>query len=420
MNTSFDEARRRDSSDPLARWREEFSPPPQMIYVDGNSLGLVPRSAQQAVTKTMDDWRTLAVDGWFDASSNWFGLSESLRAPMAHLVGALPHEVIVTGTTTVNLHSLLATFYRPDATCRKIVANKLDFPSDIYALQSQIRLHGGDPATELVRVASADGRFIDEADLVAALADDVALLIVPSVLYRSGQLLDIELLTKAAHDREVMIGVDAAHSVGAVPHSFHEWGVDFAFWCTYKYLNAGPAAPGALFVHERHHAMLPGLSGWWGCDKDRQFEMAHEFHPATDAGRWQISAPPIVAMAPLAVSLRLFDQIGIDAIREGSLARTDYLIHLIEETGLLGPPYCYRIGTPVQPERRGGHVAVEHEHAEQICKALRDRGIVPDFRHPNIIRIAPVALYNTYEDCWEVVRHLKEIVEEKARGQGPG
>ncbi len=233
----------------------------------------------------------------------------------------------------------------------------------------------------------------------------------PSVLYRSGQLLDLERLTAAARARNIPIGFDCAHSAGSVPHRFDEWGVDFAFWCTYKYLNAGPGAVGALYVNRRHHGTIPGLAGWWGYNKDRQFDMRFEWEGAPAAGAWQISTPPLLSTAPLLGSLRLFEEAGMARVREKSLALTSYLIDLIEGSGLTDPPYGYRIGTPREPGRRGGHVAVEHDAGPRIARALKARGIVPDFRPPDVVRLAPIALYTSFRECWETVQHLRAIID---------
>ena len=250
--TSRERARELDAADSLARFRERFHLLPGKIYMDGNSLGLMPKDSETAILTALDQWKTLGIDGWMSADPSWFTLGERLGAMMAPLVGAEPDEVVVTGTTTVNQHALVATFYRPEGDRRKIVATELDFPSDIYALQSQILLHGGDPDRDLVRVPSRDGRTIDEADVIAAMTDDVALVLMPAVLYRSGQLLDIERIAAAARERGIVAGFDCAHSVGAVPHRFDEWDVDFAFWCSYKYLNSGPGSAGALYVNRKH------------------------------------------------------------------------------------------------------------------------------------------------------------------------
>ncbi|HEY2595207.1 MAG TPA: kynureninase, partial [Chloroflexota bacterium] len=285
-------AEERDAADPLAAFRERFYLPPDRIYLDGNSLGPLSRDAEASVLQALDAWRSLAIDGWMGGERPWYWIGERLGALEAELVGARPEEVVVTGSITANLHALLATFYRPVGKRTKIVADALDFPSDVYALQSWLRLRGHDPAEDLLLVPSRDGRSIDEDDVVRAMdADDVALVWLPSVLYRSGQWLDMERLTREAHRRGLPIGFDCAHSAGSVPHALHDWGVDFGVWCNYKYLNAGPGAVGSLYVHERHFGTLPGLTGWWGCDKDRQFEMAHEFFPSAGAGAWQISTP---------------------------------------------------------------------------------------------------------------------------------
>lgn len=404
------DARALDAADPLGRFRERFFIPPGTIQLDGNSLGLLSRDAETAVLAALESWKTHGIEGWLDADPPWFTLGEGLGGGMAPLMGASPEAVVVTGTTTINLHQLAGTFYRPHAGRRKIVATSLDFPSDVYALQSLIRHRGGDPERDLALVPSRDGRTIAEEDVIAALTDEVALALLPSVLYRSGQLLDIARLTRAAHAAGVPIGFDCAHSAGAVPHELEAWDVDFAFWCSYKYLNAGPGAVGALYVHPRHFGTEPALAGWWGYRKERQFAMSHEWEGAAGAGAWQISTIPLLSAAALLGSLAIFEEAGIDAIRTKSLAQTDWLIAQIEGTGLTGEPHGYRIGTPREQARRGGHVAVEHDDAASIAQALRARGIVVDFRPPDVVRIAPVALYTCYEDLWRTVEALREIV----------
>jgi len=400
-----------DAADLLARFRERFYLPPERIYLDGNSLGLLSRDAETETLAALEQWKTLAIDGWLGADPPWFTLGEELGSLVAPLVGAAPEAVVVTGTTTVNQHALTATFYRPDGARRKIVATALDFSSDVYALGSLIRLHGGDPERDLVLVPSRDGRTIDEDDIIAALGDDIALALLPAVLYRSGQLLDVARLAAAARTRGIPMGFDCAHSIGAVPHHFDEWGVDWAFWCSYKYLNAGPGATGGLYVNRRHWGAAPGLAGWWGFEKTRQFDMVHTWQGAPSAGAWQISTPPLLAAVPLRGSLRLFHEAGMDALRTKSLAQTDYLASLLDASGLTAPPYAFAIGTPRQPERRGGHLAVEHDDAPRIARALKARGIIPDFRAPNVIRLAPAPLYTTYNDLWQTARALQEIVD---------
>jgi kynureninase len=404
------EAAARDARDPLAAFRSRFYCRPGVIYLDGNSLGLASRDAEAAVLAALEDWKRYEIDGWLDGERPWFTIGEELGAIQARLVGARPEEVVVAGSTTSNLHALVATFYRPSGARTKLVADALNFPSDLYVLASQVRLRGLDPAEHLVRVPSADGRTIDEADLIAALDDRTALLVVPSVLYRSGQLLDLERLTRAAHERDVLVGVDCSHSVGGLPHRLHDWDVDWAVWCSYKYLNGGPGAVAALFVHERHHGTTPALAGWWGSDKARQFDMAVEFTPAGNAGAWQIGTPPIFGAATLYGALKLTEEAGIERIRAKSLDQTGWLMELAD-AWLSGPARGFSVGTPREPERRGGHVALEHPEGVQICKALKARGIITDFRLPNVIRLAPIALYTTYEEIWQTVQALREIVE---------
>jgi kynureninase len=360
------------------------------------------------VARVLEQWKSQVIGGYsLPRPDSWYFMGEDLGAMMAPLVGAEPDEVVATGTTTVNLHQLMATFYQPTAARRKIIATALDFPTDIYALQSQIRLHGGDPEVELIRVESRDGRTIAEDDLIAAFTPEVAVALLPSVLYRSGQLLDIPRLTGAAHERGIVVGFDCSHSVGAVPHRLSEAGIDFAFWCSYKYLNAGPGSVAAIYVNRKHHGQLPGLAGWWGNDKTTQFDMSHEFRPAGNAGAWQISSNPQLSAAPLRASLEMFRQAGIERIRNKSLKMTQFLMEMIDSIGDRG----YLVGNPREAQRRGGHVAVEHVEAARICKSLKSRGVVPDFRMPNVVRLAPIALYNTFQEAWKVATQLAEIAD---------
>jgi kynureninase len=406
--TSLAFAQERDASDPLASLRERFYLPTDRIYLDGNSLGPLSRDAEVSVMQALAQWRTLGIDGWLGGERPWYWIGERLGALEAELLGARPEEVVVTGSITANLHALLATFYRPLGKRTRIIADALDFPSDVYAVQSWLRLRGLDPAEHLVLVPSRDGRTIDEDDVVRAMdADDAALVWLPSVLYRSGQWLNMMRLTREAHSRGLLIGFDCAHSAGSVPHALHDWGVDFAAWCNYKYLNGGPGAVGSLYVHERHFGTLPGLTGWWGCDKDRQFEMAHEFHPSAAAGAWQISTPSVLGAAALYGSMVIFAEASIDRVRAKSLELTDYLMTLADERLVsLGVV----VGTPREANRRGGHVALEHPQARELAQALQSRGVVTDFREPNIIRLTPVALYTSYVDVWRAVEAIHDIL----------
>jgi kynureninase len=405
------DARARDDADPLAPFRARFHLQPNVVYLDGNSLGLLSLDAEAETLKALEQWKSLAIDGWLRADPPWFTIGEELGALVAPLVGAEPGAVVVTGSTTGNLHALLATFYRLAGERRKIVATALDFPSDVYALAGQIALHGGDPARDLLLVPSADGRTIAEAAIEAAFGPEVALALLPTVLYRSGQLLDIERLAAAGRQRGVVVGFDGAHSVGAVPHRFDEWGVDFAVWCSYKHLNAGPGATAGLYVNRRLWGTAPGLPGWWGYDKARQFDMAHAWASAEGAGAWQVGTPPLLATAPLRGALRLHHEAGIDRLREKSLAQTAWLMDLLEASGLTADRYGYDLGTPHEPARRGGHVAVEHPQAARIARALKTRGIVPDFRAPNVIRLAPAPLTTRWTELLQAARALRDIID---------
>ncbi|WP_066253352.1 kynureninase [Neobacillus drentensis] len=399
-----------DQEDSLKRFREEFYLKPNSIYMDGNSLGLLSKRAERTLLESLNDWKEHGIDGWTNGKHPWFFLSEKLGEMIAPLVGAAANEVIVTGSTTVNLHQLVATFYKPEGTRTKILADELTFPSDIYALQSQLRMHGFDPDTHLIRVKSRDGRFLEEEDIIEAMTDEIALIILPTVLYRSGQILDMKRLTAEANRRGILIGFDGCHSIGAIPHSFSEWGVDFAYWCNYKHLNGGPGSVGGLYVNSKHFGTAPGLAGWFGSKKEKQFDMEHSLTPADSAGAYQIGTPHVLSLAPLLGALEIFAEAGIENIRAKSLNINQYLMDLINHDL---HDFGFTIGNPIDDIRRGGHVSLEHKEAARICKALKENGVIPDFRAPNIIRLAPVALYTSYTEVWEVVQILKKIMTEK-------
>lgn len=405
----FGRARALDEADPLSPFRERFYRRDGEIYLDGNSLGLLSRDAETCVLRVLDEWKTLGIEGWTRANPPWFSLAETLSDQVASLIGADPGEVIVTGSTTVNLHQLLATLLPAgNGGNTRIVADELNFPSDIFALQSYLRTHGLDPDTHLIRVPSRDGRTLNEDDLIAALRQPGARAAVfPSVVYTSGQLLDMERVTRAARASGVLIGWDCSHSIGAVPHALSEWGADFAFWCHYKYLNAGPGSVGGLYLNRRHLGQAPGLAGWFSSRKDTQFAMTHSLTPANDAGAMQIGTPHLLSMAPLDGTLRIHGEAGIGRIRAGSLARTAFLREMVEEE--LGP-FGVTVATPTEPERRGGHLALVHPEAARISRALREAGVIPDFRQPDIVRLAPVALYTSFADCVEATSRLRGIL----------
>ncbi|TDL74519.1 kynureninase [Rhodococcus qingshengii] len=410
MELTLEYAKQLDQTDSLNRFREEFYIKPNTIYMDGNSLGLLSKRAERTLLESLNDWKEHGIDGWTKGKHPWFFISERLGEMMAPLVGASSDEVIVTGSTTVNLHQLVATFYKPEGKKSKILADELTFPSDIYALQSQLRIHGFDPDTHLIRVKSRDGRFLEEEDIIDAMTDEIALIILPTVLYRSGQILDMKRLSAEANKRGILIGFDGCHSIGAIPHSFSEWGVDFAYWCNYKHLNGGPGSVGGLYVNKKHFGTAPGLAGWFGSKKEKQFDMEHSLTPAESAGAYQIGTPHLLSLAPLLGALEIFEEAGIENIREKSLKINRFLMDLLDqEVSGMG----FNIGNPQDDVSRGGHVSLEHKEAARICKALKENGIIPDFRAPNIIRLAPVALYTSYSEVWEVVQIIKKIMEER-------
>lgn len=404
-------ARERDAADPLGDFADRFTLPDE-LYLDGNSLGPVSDAAEQHVDAMLSTWREYGIRGWTESDPPWFTYGESLGDDLAPLLGAAGEECIVTGTTTVNIHTLIGTFLDTlDADDRGVLVNELDFPTDHYAIRAQLRQRGLDPDEHLHLVGSRDGRTIATEDVVAAMDErEVGIVFMPSVLFRSGQLLDVEAITEAAHERDVLAGFDLAHSVGVVPHELSAHGVDFAVWCSYKYLNAGPGAVAGLYVNERHFGTMPALAGWWGHDKETQFDLNLTFTPAEDAGAWQISAVPMLSTAPLAGSLELVHGAGIDRIREKSLELTSYLMTLVDER--LAGRGC-TVGTPREPERRGGHVAIEHPDAYQLSQALRDRGAIVDFREPNVIRVCPAPLYVGFREVRAFVDLLADLIDER-------
>jgi len=411
MPTSNDRARQLDDEDALRTFRDEFFLVPGTIYMDGNSLGLLSKPAERALREMLEAWKTLGIDGWLGGAHPWYHLSEELGALAAPLIGAHAKETLITGSTSVNLHQLLATFFQPAGSRTKILIEDAAFPTDAYAVKSHLQLHGLDPKEHLVVVPSAGGTQLDESAVCAAMTDGVAMAVLPVVLYRTGQLLDVKRLAAGAHARGVVICFDACHSFGALPHTWHDDGVDCGIFCTYKYGNGGPGAVAGLFVHERHLGTAPGLPGWFSSRKDRQFDMSNDFSPADGAGAYQIGTPHILSMAPLLGAFELIHSAGLERIRAKSLALTEFMMTLIDtELVELG----FFIATPREPERRGGHVALRHAEAARICKALKDARVIPDFRPPDIIRLCPAPLYATFAEVVDVIRVLKDITVARA------
>ncbi|WP_226581604.1 kynureninase [Halobacillus litoralis] len=396
-----------DKEDPLHAYKSEFHLKDGQYYMDGNSLGLLSRRAENYLYTALEDWKTQGIGGWTEGQEPWFYMSEKIGEMTSPLLGAEPEEVINTGSITTNLHQLLATFYKPEGTRTKIIADELNFPSDIYALQSQILLHGLDPEEHLIRVQSKDGYTLDEAEIIRHMDEDTALVLLPSVLYRSGQLLDIPRITEAAHKKGILAGFDLAHSIGAVPHTLDKWGVDFAVWCTYKYLNSGPGGVGGLYVNQKHLGRKPGLAGWFSSNKEQQFDMSHQLSPSSTAGAFQIGTPHILSSAPLLGSLEMFNEVGISEVRKKSLKLTRLMMEMIEQEL---SSFHFQIMNPSEDDHRGGHVCLVHKEAASICKALKQESVIPDFRSPNVIRLAPIAFYTSFEDVFHVIHVLKDIM----------
>lgn len=399
-----------DEQDALKKFRKEFYLDPGAIYMDGNSLGLMSERADKTLEVLSESWKTLGINGWTQGAHPWFYLSDELSEKSTSLIGAKKEEVMITGSTTVNIHQLVASFFKPAGKRTKILADELNFPSDIYALKSQLTLHGLDPEDHLVQVKSRDGHTLQEADIIAEMTEEIAFILLPSVLYRSGQILDIERLTKAAHERGIVIAFDLCHSIGAIPHKLDEWGVDFAVWCTYKYLNGGPGSVAGLYVNQNHLGKKPGLAGWFSSDKEKQFDMDHTLTEADDAGAFQMGTPHVLSAAPLLGSLEMFEEIGVETIRSHSLEKTAYMMELIDREL---KAFHFTMANPREDAKRGGHVFLVHDEAARICKALKANHVIPDFRAPNGIRLAPVALYNTFEDIWQTIQILKTIMKEE-------
>ncbi|WP_274307336.1 kynureninase [Solibacillus daqui] len=404
---TIETAQQFDNEDSLNSYAEEFYKQPGQIYFDGNSLGLLSKRSEKSVLSLLHSWKEHGIDGWTSGDNPWFYLSEELGELCAPLVGAESGEVVLTGSTTTNLHQLLASFFKPTETKNKILADELNFPSDLYAIQSQLALKGLSK-NHMKLVKSQDGQTLTTKNIIEAMTDDVAVAVLPAVLYRSGQVLDLQEITKAAHEKNIIVGFDLCHSIGSIPHKLHDIGADFAFWCNYKHLNGGPGSVAGLFVHEKHFGTAPGLAGWFGSNKNKQFDLDITLTQSSDAGAYQIGTPHVLSLAPIIGSLELFSEVGIDAIREKSLKLTQFMMDCIEQE----IPNTFTFGNPLD-HSRGGHLFLVHDEAARICKALKGEGVIPDFRAPNGIRLAPVALYNSFAEVWQAVQILKGIMHEK-------
>lgn len=418
------EALERDRTDPLPTLRAQFHVPPdpsgrygEVAYFAGNSLGLQPRALRERLGAELDDWARLGVEGHGEAARPWVRYHEFLREPAARLVGAQPREVVVMNSLTVNLHLMMVSFYRPTAQRHAIVIEDSAFPSDSYAVRSQVHWHGYDPDEAVIRLRPRPGestlRTEDVVEFLAAQGDRVALVLLGAVNYYSGEYLDIPAITAAGRAAGAVVGWDLAHAAGNLPLRLHDWDVDWAAWCSYKYLNSGPGSLAGAFVHERHLAdrTLPKLAGWWSTDPATRFEMEPVLTPVDCADSWQLSNPPILAMTPVLLSLEMFDTVGIDALREKSLRLTGYLE---EQLAQACAGRAVEVITPRDPQRRGAQLSVRigGVSAGEVSERLRhEHGVIADARNPDVVRLAPAPMYCTFHDCWRAASALAEVMD---------
>jgi kynureninase len=405
-----------DTKDPLKDFRQRFYMPrgengEEVIYMTGNSLGLQPKTVRAYVEQELKDWETLAVEGHIHAKNPWLPYHEFLTEQMARVIGAKPIETVVMNSLTVNLHLMMVSFYRPGGDRTKIVIEKGAFPSDQYAVESQIAFHGLDPVTNLIELAPREGettlRAEDILETIGREGDSIALIMLGGVNYYTGQAFEMDKITEAGHKAGAIVGFDLAHASGNIELQMHDWDVDFAVWCCYKYLNAGPGAVAGAFVHERHAESfdLQRFTGWWGHDKATRFLMGPDYVPIPGAEGWQISNPPILQMAALRASLEIFDEAGMRALREKSLRLTGYLEYLLDEI----QDDRVSVITPREPEHRGCQLSIRVRNADRsLFEAITAKDVITDWREPDVIRVAPAPLYNSFADVYkfaEILRH---------------
>ncbi|GAA4841062.1 kynureninase [Algivirga pacifica] len=418
MNTSNNYALEMDQKDPLRQYRDEFYIPLQSdnrpyLYFCGNSLGLQPKKIRAYVEQELLDWQNLGVEGHFHAKNPWMPYHALLTEKMASIVGGHSKEVVVMNTLTVNLHLMMVSFYRPTSKRFKILMEYSAFPSDQYAVQSQVKYHGYDPEEAIIELIPREGEtLLRTEDILQTLeekGDEIALVMMGGVNYYTGQYFELEKITKKAKEKQCTVGFDLAHAVGNVPLKLHDWQVDFAVWCSYKYLNSGPGGIAGCFVHQRHEKRddLPRFAGWWGHDQSSRFLMGPDFHPMSGAEGWQLSNPPILPLAALNASLSLFEEVGMPALIQKSRHLTAYMEYLLKEID------TNRISliTPADPTQRGCQLSIRVKEANKtLFQTITQKGVIADWREPDVIRVAPVPLYNSYEDVYQFAQILQEEV----------
>jgi kynureninase len=413
-----------DASDPLRDYRLRFHLPYRpvgapLIYFCTHSLGVQPKSVRPLLEQELASWANLGVKGHFQGTSPWYAYQDTFREAGARVVGARPDEIVFMNGLTINLHLMTETFYRPTSERHKILMEAPAFPSDLYALKSQVRRHGYDPGEALVVVKPRPGQHLIEhgefEDVLERRGGEIALVFVQVVNFLTGQVQDAARIARAARRQGCVVGLDLAHAAGNVPVRLHDWDVDFAVWCTYKYLNSGPGGVAGCFVHERHghNRDLPRLAGWWGNDPALRFRMQlePEFIPHLGAAGWQVSNPPVLALVPVRASLVIFDEVGMPALRARSESLTGYLQFLLDRV----PGNHFEVITPRDPGQRGCHVSIAvRDRPVELLRTLIEEGVIGDFREPDVIRLAPAPLYNSFHEVWACVQILARLLGEKA------
>jgi len=414
-------AKLQDKHDALAHYRTQFHIPKDnngndWLYFTGNSLGLQPKSTQQYIQQELDDWANFGVEGHFEAKTPWMPYHEFLTESMAKIVGAKPIEVVIMNTLTTNLHLLMVSFYQPTKTKYKIVIESDAFPSDRYAVQTQLEFHGFDAKEGLIEWKPRNGEELlhieDLETILETQGDEIALLLIGGVNYYTGQYLDIKKIAEIGHAKDCMVGIDLAHGAGNIQPELHNSGVDFAAWCTYKYMNSGPGSLAGLFVHEKHahNKDLKRFAGWWSHNKSTRFNMRQPLDVIPGAEGWQLSNPPILSMAAIKASLDMFNEVGMDALREKSEQLTGYFEFLLNQLSNEN----IKIITPTNPKERGCQLSIQVKNADKsLHQKLTEAHVITDWREPDVIRCAPVPLYNSFEDVYLMVEKLKEILNEQ-------
>ncbi|GAA4274254.1 kynureninase [Aquimarina gracilis] len=412
-----------DEQDVLRKYRDQFHFPKvngkQVIYFTGNSLGLQPKNTKRFVDEVMQDWSELAVEGHFYAKKPWWDYHERLAEPLSRIVGAKPEEITVMNTLTVNLHLLMVSFYRPTDKRYKIICEEKAFPSDQYMLKSQVKFHGYDPKDAIVEIKKRDGehnfRKEDIIKTIQEVGEECALILIGGVNYYTGQVFDMKTITKAGHDIGAFVGWDLAHAAGNIKLELHDWDVDFAAWCSYKYMNSGPGNTSGCFVHERFHNRqdIPRFEGWWGTNKETRFLMKPEFEPMPNADAWQLSNAPVLALAPYLASLELFDEVGMDALIQKRNLIVSYLEFVLKEIDKQVDS-TFEVITPSDPSERGTQLSVFlHGEGRKLFDYLMKNGVITDWREPNVIRLAPAPFYCSFEDMYNFGQILKQGILQK-------